>query len=390
MAFGSYGPQMPGLLGEEKPRNFGAGFQQFTQNNPNMLLALGMGLLAHRQNATQTPLSAIAPAAMAGGQMDYGINKDRQSEAKAAAATSASAKFLLSRGHNEEDVRRFVEMGIVGDVAKQEMAPKEAKTTDDITEFNFAKQNGFGGSFKDWLADGSGGDEYGLTPITGVDANGNTVLMAPSKSGALKVLDRPEGVESFSNGFEKIDTETEILVMDRRTGQVVQRIQKDLAGAASATAGGKAQADAAAGLPAAESDAETVLQQIKEIKEHPGRSAGTGKSRMLPWNRGWQGTDVADFDVRHTQLQGGAFLAAIQKMRGTGAISDVESKAATAAISRLSTSQSDAEYERALTELESIVARGVEVQRKKAGVPSSPSSGAARVRVYNPATGRIE
>src|SRR5688572_20995796 len=66
------GGQAPFGFGQQQPRpTLG---QRFS-NNDDMLMALGAGLLGHRQNATQMPLGDVMMGAMQGRRMDREDNR---------------------------------------------------------------------------------------------------------------------------------------------------------------------------------------------------------------------------------------------------------------------------------------------------------------------------
>lgn len=72
---------------------------------------------------------------------------------------------------------------------------------------------------------GTGGVDAGLTPIYGTDANGNTVLMQPTKSGRLVRSQMPEGV-SVSKEPVRMDLGDRIALLDPVTRQLVGVVPK--------------------------------------------------------------------------------------------------------------------------------------------------------------------
>lgn len=67
------------------------------------------------------------------------------------------------------------------------------------------------------------------------------------------------------------------------------------------------------------------------------------------------GSEGANFKVLLDQVRGTAFLQAVQQMKGSGALSDTEGKAATAAIARMSSSQSETEFIKAAEEFRTVI-----------------------------------
>ena len=116
----------------------------------------------------------------------------------------------------------------------------------------------------------------------------------------------------------------------------------------------------------------------------PGISSGFGISGYLP------ATDVTDFKKRFGQIEGKSFLAAIDSLRGTGQITEIEGAKATAAINRMSLAQSEKEFIIAANELKDIMRKAVETTQTKAGIrPMSlpDSTGGVRpVLRYDPTT----
>jgi hypothetical protein len=80
------------------------------------------------------------------------------------------------------------------------------------------------------------------------------------------------------------------------------------------------------------------------------------------------GTEATDFKARFDEIKGQQFLQGIEQLKGSGAISDAEGKAAQKAISRMSLSQSEAEFKKAADDFQGIIKRGVDRSLKKAGL----------------------
>lgn len=132
-------------------------------NNSNMLIALGLGLLDKRQN-NQVPFSQIGQQAMLGGQVD----QERK-------ARNMTVDWLVNqKGLSEQDAQAAVVNPVI---LSSYLAPKSnltavgadsalynqdtgewlqppgggvGKPTDDIREFQLAKEQGFTGTFLDY------------------------------------------------------------------------------------------------------------------------------------------------------------------------------------------------------------------------------------------------
>jgi len=210
---------------------------------------------------------------------------------------------------------------------------------------------------------GAGSGEYGLSPVYGTDADGNTVIMQLSKSGNVRRVETPDGV-TVSTGVEKIDAGTHYLFQDKRSGQIVGRAEKDVEGEAAAKAAGAAKGEAIGQLPGELQQAEQALLTIEQLRNHPGRQAGTGRDFFrgsIP------ATDAYDFATMNRQAQGQTFLQAYQSLKGGGQITEVEGMKAEQAIARLDRAQSEEAYLAALKDLEDVIRAGTERARQRAG-----------------------
>jgi hypothetical protein len=98
------------------------------------------------------------------------------------------------------------------------------------------------------------------------------------------------------------------------------------------------------------------------------------------------GSDTAGFLGRLEQIKGKTFLQAFESLKGAGQITEKEGEKATSALNRMNTAQSEVEFIKAAREFEENLNRGMELAKKKAGMPSG-SSAALR---WNPTTKRWE
>ena len=180
-------------------------------------------------------------------------------------------------------------------------------------------------------------------------------------------------------------------------------LQATLAAAkASGTEIGKAKTQAAIALPGAIATGEEAIRKIDALvgalpvkndegkivqagtKPHVGfgQSVGFG----IPGLKYIPGTSAADFNARLNEVQGGAFLQAFNTLRGGGSITEKEGEKATQAINRMSTSQSEKEFNTAAREYQDVIRTGIARAKAKAanagggGVPvgrggSAPAAG---------------
>lgn len=114
----------------------------------------------------------------------------------------------------------------------------------------------------------------------------------------------------------------------------------------------------------------TLINQAQSLITDPGFSVSVGASAQ-PGFQFIPGTDKATFYAKHEEVVGKTFLAAIENLKGMGALSDREGQAATAAISRLKNlNQNEESFKAAVAELQDIVKRGVDRNAEKLGKPT--------------------
>lgn len=215
--------------------------------------------------------------------------------------------------------------------------------------------------------------DLGLNPQYGVDANGNPVILQLGKNGKVVQSQMPQGV-TLSKEPIKLDAGTHFVLLDPITRQPVGQVPKDLAGAEAEKAGGKAQGEARAALPQVNASANELLSSIDSLAndQYLGNMLGPIDSRTPNLT-----SDAARVQSKMDQIGGQAFMQAFNNLRGAGQITEQEGAKATAAMGRLNTAQSEADYRAALDELRGVVQRAVETARQKAGVGTvaPPASG---------------
>jgi len=248
--------------------------------------------------------------------------------------------------------------------------------------------------YKKRTAGGAGG-KFGLNPIYGTDAQGNTVLMQVGPNGQAVQTKLPDNVK-VSSGVEKIDLGTQWGLLDKRSGQMVGFQPKDIAGAEREKVVGKSQGEAVVDLPKALDQADRALTLIDDIDKDPSLSWGTGK---WSWTTAVPGTSTYDFGQKVAQLQGKTFMEAYQSLKGSGQITEVEGEKAEAAIGRLKTGQTEAGFRKALADLREVIIAGRARAEARAGktagegalptAAGAASGGGKRLR-YNLTTGDIE
>lgn len=212
--------------------------------------------------------------------------------------------------------------------------------------------------------------EYGMTPIYGTNEKGEPVIMQLGKTGTPKLVQTPSGVK-ISTGIEKIDAGTHWVVNDKKSGQNIGIVPKDLRGAEREKGVGEAQGKAVASAPSDIDAGNNALELLNKIRQHPGIDIGTGATSVVA--NTVPGTPGFDFQNMVDQAKSGAFLTAIQQMRGLGALSNAEGSAATAAITRMNTATSKKAFLDAAADYETIIQQGVSRARGRLADPSSTS-----------------
>jgi hypothetical protein len=92
---------------------------------------------------------------------------------------------------------------------------------------------------------------------------------------------------------------------------------------------------------------------------HPGFETVVGFT-LFPGARFIEGTDAAGFDAYLKQIEGQAFLEAFDKLKGGGAITQIEGEKATTALSRMKRSTNEVEFVKAAREFSDILRGGLE------------------------------
>lgn len=234
-------------------------------------------------------------------------------------------------------------------------------------------------------ASGENGDEWGLNPVWGKDKDGRTVLGQVSKSGKFKPLDT--GDFQPTPGLDKVDTGTQIVTRDSKTGEVIGTTTKEnrqeAADKAGGTVEGKSEAEAAVSLSGARKVATQIKDQIDDVLNDPNLDSAVGSIQgRLPSFR--QGS--IDFDKKLERLQGQAFLQAREFLKGQGQITDFESKRAEAAMVQLSTAQSEDQFRAALREFKDAVDSGLQKVEAMAGTKSGQPGGLQAPTTINSAS----
>lgn len=157
----------------------------------------------------------------------------------------------------------------------------------------------------------------------------------------------------------------------------IARKVRETSALANAAEMAKASTAARTSLPDVEDQARIAFSRAASLVKHPGFEAAVGMPN--PFKGGFgvvevPGTPAFDFASELEKSQAGAFTNAFQTLKGAGAISEAEGKAATAALANVRSSTSEQQFKKNLQEYVDILKMGVDRARRKADFQPVPYS----------------
>jgi len=208
---------------------------------------------------------------------------------------------------------------------------------------------------------GAGNDPRGLNKhwVQGVKKNleklgGNPAAPVRIQPGAAKATSTKTPTEQAIDEARLAKTKAEVANQEKQ-----------------AQAGGQSQSASIAA-------AEQTIAIIDELPKMEGFDAAVGSGlgkTIMPWReKGLEGSSRRDVEEKIAQLKGGAFLAAIQQMKGMGALSNAEGDKAAAAIAALDPGQSEESFKKNLLEYRAIIEKGLQKMRQGGAVSTAPSA----------------
>lgn len=266
-------------------------------------------------------------------------------------------------------------------IKKAEADLQYGKNPESVREYEYAKGQGFEGTFQDWIATKrAGAGEYGLTPIWGTGPDNKPALIQLGKNGKPMMPQLPDGF-SIARDPIKVEGPTGTSILDPQTRQVIQFIPKDVRGAAREHVIGDSQGKIQSTLPSDILSANQTVTQIDQLLGNEGLDAIVGPlDQFRPsWTLGAKGRDAL---ARFNQLKGKAFLQAYSTLRGGGAITEVEGVKAENAMARMDRAQSEDDFRAALKDFRDAVSVGLEKLKEKGGV--APNATGAQPPPGNP------
>lgn len=198
-----------------------------------------------------------------------------------------------------------------------------------------------------------------------------SVAVPPSGAPTMTPVGRPSAAEMDRRAGATLDAQT----YGAPDGQATNETR---AAAAAAAAAAKVRAEELArseaqkinDAPSAVQNAEMMIDNIDDVLNHPDLGTVTGLSGLVD-PRNWRGVNRAfgtsDVMARIEQLQGASFLEAFEKLKGGGAITEVEGKKAEQAQARLTTAQTDEAFRAALADLRAAIQPALERARRRLG-----------------------
>jgi hypothetical protein len=211
--------------------------------------------------------------------------------------------------------------------------------------------------------------EYNKNPIFGTrigpDGKPQTVMLQAGSRGDAAETKLPEGVSVNAQKPIEVDAGTHTVLLDPITRQPIAQIPKNVGEAAREREVGTETGKAQVSLPTVESNAKQLFDYVDSVANDENLDKMLGYGGYLPNFS----TGARTLQTKINQLNNNAFLMAFERLKGGGAITEVEGKAATEAMTRLREMvQSGQDYREALRDFRGEVQRLLEVAKRKAGV----------------------
>lgn len=277
----------------------------------------------------------------------------------------AKPKFMTVDGKIIKLNEDTGENSVVGDYS----TPKEQKRNLISTRAGI-----YDADTKEWIAppegvvDGGTPAEHGLNPIWG-KKDGKLIFGTLDKAGVFHETALPEGFEP-QPGTSTVDLGTTVVVRNNKTGDTVREMPKDIAGVEKQKVLGETDGKNIAAAPADLQAGLNAKAMIEDLKTDPNREWGTGWTGFL--TGGIPATPAYDYQNKVNQAKSGAFLTAIQQLRGMGSLSNAEGDTATKAITRMNTATSEEAFLDALEDYEKIIDQGIAKAQSRLPSDQSP------------------
>lgn len=248
--------------------------------------------------------------------------------------------------------------------ADNALATGSSAAPSSVREFQFARADGYKGSFKDWVTEG--GQSSRPSSVQEWDFYNN--LPEDMKTRYLEMKRNPNMKVTDVGGVPTVvaptvvggTSQTPLSTLQTETGAAGEKASATAQG----TAKGSATAQAQINLPQSRESARYMTELLEKAKTHPGLPAAIGVKGVTNY---LPGTDAADFKALKAQIGGKQFLQAYETLKGGGAITEIEGNKAEQAIARMDAAQTEKSFLAALDEFQGIVQRGLKIAEQKAG-----------------------
>lgn len=232
---------------------------------------------------------------------------------------------------------------------------------------------------------GEDGEEWGLNPVWGKDKDGNVRLGQMSKSGKFKPLDT--GDFTPTPGINNIDTGTEIITRNNRSGDTISVTPKNLVETERLKAEGKGQGDAIAAYQSMNSKMpglETVVMELEDLSD---KATYTATGQLYDAGRKFIGMDPREEAIARTNYIAKVDNQILPLLRDTFGAQFTVKEGETLRSTLGDPDKSPAEKKAVLRSFIEQKRRDVEALARQSGLGSQKSN--QRLR-FNPATGELE
>jgi hypothetical protein len=367
------GPINPGSIGRPNMGGLGGLFGQVQQgqqqqgglrgllSNPDLAMALlaNSGYSPHKRGFGEILGTSALQARQMGQQREDDAFKRKYMEAQMQKMLQPEA------GNAPNSIQEFEyakQNGYTGTFEQWRATQgTKAEPPASIQEFNLAKEQGFKGTFFEYVSERA--KRSAQYPYSVHDVNGVPTL-TPRINPTMPVQPQAPGNAQAplpTRPLSTLDTEAN-----------AKRVLADAGAAGTET--GKTTAQAQIDLPRVEDNASQMFKLLDRLEVHPGRKGATGASSALNVDR-LPGTNERDFVTSLKQVGGKQFLEAFNTLKGGGAITEVEGAKAETAISTIQDrGQSEEAWLQAVDDLRDVVASGVRRAKRKANAGAAPQT----------------
>jgi hypothetical protein len=291
----------------------------------------------------------------------------RQSFGATFGQSALMADQMKQQRMNDEFKRQYMQAQI--------QAMERGKTPSAVQEYEYARKNGYTGSFQDWTVMGGQSSRPSSVQewefFSKLDADNQQRYLEMKRNPNFKMAEInqvPTAVVGTPGGGVATTPLSTTASEAAAAGDVAR-------GTAAGKVEGETTTTAKFDLPRVEDNAKQTLGLLDRLKTHKGRAMATGASSMVPVEK-LAGTDARDFVTLLGQLRGKQFLEAFNMLKGAGQITEIEGTKAESAIATIQDrGQSEETYLQAIEDLREVINANVARARQKAGGGASPSGG---------------